>query len=830
MKKALLLLLFLGSGVLLYAQAESDTLRLTVYDPLSEVSGFAADPDEDEDYSGYFLPAQTGNGSYLPIGQLARQLIGLRFRPRGYDSRWQRHEVNGVELTDPTDGTPYWNMLSAIQIMPTARYDVSGLEPGRCGAGGWGGVTSLSTSDRHIPSSTRLTYARTNRSYSDRSTLAFSKRLGEWLFRGGASYRGGPDGFVTGLDNHRFSGALSLGKNFNGHTLNLLLAAYRSEQGVRSAATQEVYDLAGDNYYNPNWGWQEGKKRNSKNREYTQGLAVLSYDGRLNEAWKASASLSVFVGRNTYSLLTWYDAPTPYPDYYRSLPDFYANPAVGDALREEWRAGNPAVTQIDWGKLYEANRYNTDPNGIARSHYVVRDLVTDKCNAAFSAAVEYRPDKNLSVKAGLRVRSDGSDNYGRMNDLLGGAYWLDIDQYLLDDEYYGGMYQNDVRNPDRPIFPDERFGYSYRMRSTTVKAWSTVDYQTARYRIFAGAEVGSIGFRRDGRYEKEMFPGNRSFGRSESVNFTEYTLKAGAFYHFSLRHRIGVQASAAATAPLVKNIFVAPSYRNETLADPAVIRVAGAELVYEWVSPQFALHLTGYLTRFRDDAEIRNFYDDVDGEYMNLALTGIDKVHAGAECSVEWNVTPRLSLLGVLSAGVFKYDNDPLVTLYRDSDGSVRLTGATAHLSGYRLPGTPQTAGMLQLNYRTRSYWRFELSGKYTADNYVSLNPVRRMNRALDAAGSPEIQRQMAAQERLDNAFLLSLSVSKSFRLRNGSRIGLWANVDNLLNDKSIRFSGYEQWRFTKTSDGAGRTLRPFPSKYLYAYGANYYAMLSYTF
>ena len=828
MKKTLFLLLFFSGSLLIYAQPQNDTLR--VYDPLSDAAGYAAEFFDEEDYSGYFLPALTGNQNYTPVGQLSRNLIGVRFRPRGYDNRWQGYEVNGAELSDPTDGFPYWNMLSAVQVLPNARHDVSGLAPGMNGPGALGGLSSLSTADAYIPSTRRISYARTNRSYSDRLTLSAGAASGGWMFRTGASYRGGEDGFVTGLDNRRFSFAFSAGRDFNGHTLNLLVALYKSRQGVRSAATQEVYDLAGDNYYNPNWGYQNGDVRNSKNREYDQGMGILSYTGRLNEQWTLRASASAFTGRNTYSLLAWYDAPTPYPDYYRYLPGFYSNSEAGDALREEWAAGNPAVVQIDWHKLYEANKYNADANGIARSHYIVRDLVTDKCNLAFSSSVEYKPDNRLTVRGGIRFRSDNSDNYARLNDLLGGSYWLDIDQYLLDDEYYGGMFQNDVRNPDRPVFEDGRFGYNYRMRSTSLRAWGTVDYRSLRWSASASVEAGSISFRREGKYEKELFPGNLSYGKSKKIDFSEYTLKAGAFYHFSLRHRIGIQTVVGEQVPLIKNLFVSPSYRNETLSRSKTVKVMGAELLYQWVSPQFSLHLTGYLSRFSGESEIRNFYDDIEGEYMNLALIGMDKFHGGAELGAEWNVTPRLSLLGVFSMGIYRYDNDPLVTLYRDSDGEIMLSGATAYLSGYRLPGTPQTAGMLQLNYRTRSYWRFELSGKCTAHNYVSMNPVRRMNRSLDLAGSPEVRREMAVQERLDDAFLLSLSVSKTFRLRGGNRIGLWVNADNLLNDKTVRYSGYEQWRFSRTSDGAGRTLQPFPSKYYYAYGANYYAMISYTF
>lgn len=830
MKKTLLLILFLGIGITLQAQSGPDSLR-RADEPWTDPAGPVAELPDEEDYAAWFLPAVTGNGNYLPMGQLARNLIGLRFRPRGYEYRYQAYEVNGIELSDPTDGYPYWNIIAAVNLMPRSHNDVSGLSPGEYGPGGIGGVASVSLTDRFIPSDTRISYALTNRTYRHRATASFREMLGKgWGLSAGISGRGGRDGFVDGISSRRWDASGTVFKRVGDHTFSLLLAATESEQGVRSAATQEVYDLARTNYYNPNWGYQNGEMRNSKERTYRQAFSALSWQGQLDDRWSAQAGLSIFGGENAYSLPAWYDAPTLYADYYRSLPGFYSNTETANILRQEWFGGNTDITQINWRNLYEANKYNLDANGIARSHYVIREGVTDKRNLQANVSFHYRHTSALSFRGGFRFRYDRSTHYSRMKDLLGGSYWLDIDQYLLDDEYYGGMYQNNMQNPDRPIFEGEKFGYNYRMRSNNVKAWGVAEYKTAAWNVFAGIEAGTVDLQREGFYEKELFPGDLSLGLSEKVRFPEYTVKAGAFYHLSLRHRIGVQGMVGAKAPLVKNIFVAPDYRNETLGEWNTVRITSGEIVYQWNSPELKVDVAGYATLFRDDSESRNYYDDVSGEYLNFAMTGIDKLHAGAEIGAEWNVTAHFSVLGVLSLNAYKYVNDPSVTLYRDSDGEVVAAGETAYLDGLRLAGTPQTAAMLQLAYRTRSAWRFELSAKQTAHNYVSVNPVRRMNRALDLAGSAEAAAGMTEQERLDDAFLLGLSVSKTFRLPNGHRIGLWINADNLLDNRSIRYSGYEQWRFSGHTANGARTLAPFPSKYYYAYGANFYAQISYSF
>ncbi|MDR0954984.1 MAG: hypothetical protein LBM20_06360 [Rikenellaceae bacterium] len=834
MKPIVPLLFFLICNHAAYSQRVAELSDESVEVVTVELSDeeMAVELPDEEDYAAYFLPVRTGNGNYLPMGQLARNLIGMRFRPRGYDYRYQRYEVNGTELSDPTDGFPYWNIIAAINLMPRSQNDLSGLSIGDYALGGLGGVSAVSTTDRFISSGERLSYATTNRTYRHRATASLRETFGKGLgISGGISARGGKDGYVAGVFSQRLDVSGMLFRRWQNHTVSLLAAATDSDQGVRSAATQEAYDLARTPYYNPNWGYQNEAVRNSKVRRYRNYFSALAWNGSWGNGWSGQAALSFFGGQNAYTSLAWYDAPTPYPDYYRYMPDnFYSSPETASDLRQAWFEENPEVTQIDWAKLYEVNLYNFDDNGIARSHYILRDWVTDKQNLQAHAAFRYQPDRKFALQGGFRLRADRSDQYSRLSDLLGGSYWTDIDQYLLDDEQYGAMYQNDIRNPDRPVFAGQRFGYDYRMRSQNLRAWGAARYNSAEWEVFGGIEVGLTEIQREGRYEKEMFPDSLSYGPSVAVRIPEYRLKAGAFYRFSLRQRLGVQALVGAQAPLVDNLFLAPNYRNETIGAWNPVQTTSVELLYQWNSPVFTLDVTTYATSFRDDSQVNNFYDDVTGQYLNFVMTDIAKFHGGVEIGAQWNISARFSLLAALSENVYRYANDPSVALYCDSDGKLIVSDEPAFLKGLHLSGTPQGAAMLLLSYRSRSGWRLEGSAKRTARNYVTLNPARRMSRALSRAASNEVWQEMMAQERLDDAFLLGLSVSKTFYLPGGDRIALWINLDNLTDDRSVRYSGYEQWRLSARSSYGERTLSSFPSKYYYAYGANFYAMITYSF
>ena len=100
------------------------------------------------------------------------------------------------------------------------------------------------------------------------------------------------------------------------------------------------------------------------------------------------------------------------------------------------------------------------------------------------------------------------------------------------------------------------------------------------------------------------------------------------------------------------------------------------------------------------------------------------------------------------------------------------------------VPSTPQLATDLGLNYRTNSYWFFELHAQYFANSYLDMNPLYRTLMAVagpDKVVTPVEVEYMAAQEKFDPAFLLNLSVGKSWYIDRKYNFGFSLNVQNLL-------------------------------------------------
>ena len=139
------------------------------------------------------------------------------------------------------------------------------------------------------------------------------------------------------------------------------------------------------------------------------------------------------------------------------------------------------------------------------------------------------------------------------------------------------------------------------------------------------------------------------------------------------------------------------------------------------------------------------------------------------------------------------------------------------------VPSTPQLATHLALNYRTNSYWFFEINGQFYANSYLDMNPLYRTQMAVagpDGVASPVEVEYMAAQEKFAPVFLLNASAGKSWYFQRKYNFGFSLELKNITNNRNVKTGGYEQTRLID-SKGADRYYR-FDPKYFYMSGINY--------
>lgn len=754
-----------------------------------------------------------------------------RYVPRGYEHSMRRVYFDGIDMGDRLNGTVFWNPMSAMVGVESVR--TYGITPSGGMPGGAGEIESYNVSAGLREPGNRVSLMATDRRFNAGARLYLNSgwMSNGWAYSVAGSRRFGTDRHIKGVFSDDWSASVSVAKKLNASNW-ISVSAFMSptQRGVRGAATGEAFELYGSNFYNPYWGYQNGDVRSSRVREERMPMVMATWKHAPSQKFDLTTTFSYMAGRSSYSSLDWYSAENPVPDYYRYMPSFISNSAVGDYVAGKWRERDPSVTQINWAELYYANRNGT---GTVPASYVLSSSVTDYSNFQAVSALKYDIDATLRLNGGVRVRIEKQMNYKRLDDLFGAVYIEDIDQYLIDDQYYGDKLLNNMRDPGRKVYEKDKFGYNYDMNYNSYGGWAMLDvgsrYGSGRLSGFAGLEVNQVSIQREGHYEKEIYEGNASYGTLGKLNFTEYDLKAGIRYIPVPAHNLTLTVLYADKAPSASEIFLSPRYQNAVAGEPRMTNIISGEFGYRFSRSGFEVTVTGYVTRTTGQNEVKHFYDDVSTEYSNAVMHDVKKLYSGVELGIGIDLTNRLAL-NLAAAKMYNvYLNDPMVDIYSDKSGQAVALTQQSYIKAYRLSGTPQLVSSAELRYSGQKMWNASLALNYAADNHISLNPMRRMKRVFNRITAPELLDAILDQERFPDAMTVNLFLSKTFRV-SGGYLSLTGSVNNIANRTNIVYSGYEQMRVLKAGTGTDQSFSPFASKYNYGYGRTYYVTVNYRF
>ncbi len=744
----------------------------------------------------------------------------VSYARRGADYGELKSVVDGISLR-----------MANIPIVRRLGVDIStfaGVAHGEQSVGGMAGVSEFSMLSGRVPQSGRsvgLYFSGKGYLGGVRASLHDMLKR-DWSMSAYVAARGGDDLYVKGV----YQDAIDVGSRFTkyfptGAILSVLGAVAISERGMRSGSTQEVFGLRADNLYNPLWGRQMGEVRNSRVRRDAVPFLVASYITQVSGRTSMTLSLGGDYGVRKMSSLGWYDAMTPRPDNYRYLPSYFADNELSDMVAEAWRAGDEDYTQINWADLYRVNSMSKDG-----AVYALDDRVERLARGEFALRLKSEFSSNVIISYGLRAWMYSSRNFKRMRDLLGADYLVDVDYYLMDDDSFSNSLQNDKRHPDRKISAGDRFSYDYSLLERGVELNAHMEYHLNRWRVDADVAVGSSTLLRRGYYEKELFQGRGSYGRSKAVDFTPYMLKIAAVYMPSAEHIFDFQAMMSARAPQLPNIFLNPQYNNRMADNLRMEQLAAVEANYHYKSTALDVTATLYLQSHRNRRNIFRAYDDLSGVYCDVDVEGIGTLCYGVEAAASYRISRNLRASAALAAGQYVYSKNPVVTHYSDTDNSI-ISGRSESLMGNcHVGGTPQLVGMIGLSYFNYRGWSASCGVQVAALRYVDASFVRRTERVLyQAAQSEEIFDNFAEQHRLNDAVTVDASVSRWFRLPKG-RIVATLSVKNLLGNRNIVYTAYEPSRIRNYMSGERRVYLPQEDVLTYSYPRTFYAVVTWKF
>ncbi len=851
MRKTNLLLLFLFAGTVAGAQVKNPTDTIPSRDTLLEEHQEAAgdnipvislDENELNDGSSQNVSSILTAGRDPFFSAASFNWSSVRFKIRGYDADQFSTFLNGIPMENLDNGfTPYglWGGLNDV----FRNRDVSiGLRYNTFTFGDIGSNTNIDARASKQRKQTSLSYAYSNRNYNHRAMLTHSTGLSKkgWAFTISGSRRYADEGYIPGTFYNGWSYFLAIDKRIGQrHMISLTAFGAPTESGRQGAAVMEMQDLAGSHYYNPFWGYQDGKKRNSSVAKTHQPYGILTHDFRINNNTSLTTAVGYSFGDRSTTALDWYNAADPRPDYYRYLPSYYAATDPGQsAMLDQVMRADINLRQVNWNKLYLANYASNETiqnaNGIAgnnvtghRSHYIIEERVisTERLNA--SSTLNTRLNDHIDLTFGASFQSQANNYFKKVNDLLGGDFYVDLNQFAERDYPLNpNVNQNDLNRPNRILAKGDRFGYDYDMHINRIAGWGQGVFKYNKFDFFLAGELSRTQFWRVGNVRNGLFP-NNSFGKSQVNTFTNYAVKGGFTYKLDGRNYFYVNGAYMTRAPFFENVYISPRTRDLQQNDLTSTTITSVEGGYIMNGPKLKIRLTGYYTTFVNDYNVLSFYHDDYRNFVNYALSNIHRLHFGGELGFEAKVAPGLTVSGAGAAGRYYFNSrqEAIITL----DNSAALLGTeTIYNRNYRVPSTPQEAYSLGLNYRSPKFWYVSLTGSAFDQMWLDFNPIRRTQSAVDGIEpKSELWNSILAQTQWEPQYTLDFFGGYSWKLPKNMEINhkptflvFNLGVNNILNNKDIITGGYEQLRF----DFENRNINKFPPKVYYGYGLNFFA------
>jgi len=779
--------------------------------------------------------------------------VGYRFSParfkyRALGAKYTDMYINGNPVNDIERGQFGYSFIGGLNNQTRAREASLPFEDNNYSMSALGGSGNYNFRPSSFATGQRASLAFANRSYNLRAMYTYNTGVMEngWALTGSLTYRWGNGiGFIDGTSYNSLSYFFGAEKILNDqHRVSLVTWGNPTERGAQRGATDEMYWIANSHNYNPNWGYQDGKKRNSRIVKDFAPAALLTWDWQMDDKTKLTTSLLGKYAMYSNSRLAYNGGTNPDPDYYSLMPSFNYNvwnPDAtlfhDDAALANWQAAYDYLSasednrQVNWGRMYYANSLMAAEGQDAM--YYLQRAHDDQLMFSLASKLDKQLTRNSSLSAGLQLARNIGMHYQTMDDLLGNATFHNINTYAVKD--YGSASSkvfydmNDGAEP-KEVKVGDKFGYDYNILVNKAQLWGTYATDLKFTHLFVSGRVAGTTMQRDGKMRNGMAADN-SYGKSGTAKFLDGGAKAGANITLGGGHAIAIGAGYEWKTPTPRTSFAAPQINNDFVNDLKQEKIASAELGYQWKNALFSLNLNGYYAQMKDVTEQSLFYSDIESSFAYVSLTGIEKQYYGVELGLNVKVTDWMNVKALGTVSEAKYTSNANMRMLLSNSGS--YVDELCIIDGMREGSTPLAAGSIDLNMRYK-FWYIDIIGNYYDNIYLYFAPISRRETEVPKTivGGEKVYNS-PDQSKGNGGFMLDASIGKTFRLKHGKRVGFNLMLTNILNNINICTGGMEQNRLdTKQEEERTNNAYRFqqsPRKF-YANGINGMLMINYYF
>lgn len=785
------------------------------------------------------------SGTNLYASQVGFLFSPVRFRYRALNQKYNEVYVNGAPANDIESGQFRFSHVGGLNQQTKNADFALPFESNSFTMPDMAGSNNYDFRPANQAAGHRFTLGGANRNYTLRGMYTYNSGLNKngWAFSGNLTYRWAKEGYIEGTFYNALSYFFGVQKVFGNkdkHSIAFSTWGNPTERASQGAATDESYWIANDRYYNPYWGYQNGKKRNSRIVNDFAPSAVLTWDWKITDDMKLTTSVLGKYSMYKSTKLNYNNSDNPQPDYWKMLPSSYYD--VFDASSTQFRTdqsladwntaynyltASKANRQINWDRLYQAN-INANAQGVD-AMYFIQARRNDAFTLSLASTLNAHLDKKSAWNLGYIFVTNNTRHYQTMEDLLGATSYHNVNTYAI------GTYaptfnqvQYDLNNPNAKIGKGDVFGYDYNILINKAQAWTSYSRLVGRFNLMGAARIGGVSMQRDGKMRNGLFEAN-SYGKSGVARFLEGGAKVAVNYSAGRGHTFSIGAGYQYNAPTAAVSFAAPEMNNDFALNLKNERVLSTDFAYQYQSARVHINLNAYYNAINNVTEWQNFYFDDINSFSYVSITGGKKAYYGVEAALKYKVnsTFDIKLLGTVSEA--KNTNDANVNYLNSTQGVYHEDKLLN--KDMRESGTPLTAASAILSYHKKG-WFIDLAGNYYDRIYLGYSLYYRYKSIGEKRGNVDSNGNVLRipQEKGKGGFMLDASIGKSIYLKKGS-LSINLMLTNVLNNQNIVTGGYEQSRSDFTASGNARAYKfsRNPKKY-YAYGTNGMLNITYKF
>ncbi len=794
-----------------------------------------------------------GSNSNAYASEVGYRFSPARFKYRAYNSKYSEVYINGNPVNDAERGEFRYSFVGGLNNYTRSMESSLPFEDNFFAMSAMGGSNNYNFRPSAMATGHRISIAGANRNYTARGMYSYNSGLNSkgWAWSVGLTYRWAntETAYVEGTFYNALSYFLGIEKVMGAHSLSLVTWGNPTERGAQAASTDEMYWIANDRFYNPNWGYQNGKKRNARIIKDFAPSALFTWDWKINDDTKLTTSLLGKYAMYSSTALRYNNGTNPAPDYYSLMPSNNFNVwQKGDtgnrqeANVDAWQASydylsaSKANRQINWDRLYYSNRIASAQG--AEAMYYQQAYHDDQITINLASTLKKQLTVKSTLVGGFVLSTNKGMHYQTLEDLLGATRFTNTNTYLV-----GNFLETDlqaqydvnsmVNGHAKEIKEGDRFGYDYNIYVNKGQLWTTYAENFGPLHYAVSGRIGYKSLQREGKMRNGLALDN-SYGKGGKAEFVEGGFKFNSSLNAGHGHAIMLGFGYEKKAPDARTAFSSPQINNNFAFNLKSEDIFSAEFGYQLETSWLHANINAYYSTIKNVSEYSMYYDDVANSFTYASITGIRKSSYGLEAGLNFKVSSsfNVKMLGTISDA--KYTNDADIVYMTSQDGKYHQDVVLS--KDIHEGCTPLTAASLDLSYHQKG-WYIDLIGNYYDRIYLYYTPVTRYYSKniirKDENGNDLLNRYNQAKGH--GGFMIDASIGKSIYLKHG-QLSINLMLTNILNNTNIVTGGMEQNRqdYRNINDESKNELRAykfrFSPKKFYANGINGMLNVTYKF